>query len=154
VDDTQRILEDARLNRRKMRVQELLPLQAFLEWLKKRLPFIIGFLFLPGRPDQSYYRSHYNYHVERHSLWRSLVGKMVDVSEDLDSRTEENEEANELELLREANQKLETDLRKLRKRLHNLDRLFDDQAAIIGALASGRQQSRGLGLGGGGRGQG
>lgn len=119
-----------------MRVQELLPLQAFLEWLKKTLPYILGLLFVPGRPENPYFVERYTYRVEQRTFWRSVVRLMVDVSDDL---SEGDDEADtDVEALRKANRRLEADLRKMEKRVERLTKLLDDQTTIIGALAASK----------------
>jgi hypothetical protein len=54
VGDIQRIADHAKLNRRKMRVKELLPLQALLAHLKK-VSWLVAF-FLPGKADEDFFQ--------------------------------------------------------------------------------------------------
>eukprot|EP00043_Microstomoeca_roanoka_P017710 m.185620 g.185620 ORF g.185620 m.185620 type:complete len:1059 (-) comp16686_c0_seq2:245-3421(-) len=124
VGDIQRILDNARLNRRKMRVQDLLPLQAFMAWLRGKISCF-------GEHDP-FYRESYVLLVNKVSFWRWLASRVITFRQqhaivDVDRYFEKTE----LEKLREANNRLSRDVTKLKKKVRQLQNALDEQVILI-----------------------
>lgn len=127
-----------------MRVKELLPLQAFLTWLRKYLPKSVASYGLPGGADprSRLYAKRYVVKTRRRNLyqalWHYIVHFMVEIREDETDHTEQaeasSEESLELEALKKASQYLQDDMVRLQKSLGQLSKIFDDQATMVDAL--------------------
>lgn len=136
VDDIQRIMAHAKIERRRMRIQELLPLQRFITWLNNLLPRPFSIL-LPGKPGESFYRPLVTYMPNQRSriaqIRRLLLGNLVtDVEEDYTP---------EAQLLGE-NRKLRADVRKLQARMAAFAEHQEAQTKIVNALTNGMLHGR------------
>lgn len=160
------IQQNAKLNRRKMRVYELLPLQSFLWWIKRKLPSFFS-IFLPGKANDDFHDGSVGlkftlqllmcevrvYRNDR-SWWRRLVSFVIDQDDDLrmqvklsmeliDVDLEQDEELEaenltEIEELQQDNARLQTEVHKLEDRVLTLQQTFQEQSKFISILAKGR----------------
>eukprot|EP00055_Hartaetosiga_balthica_P004582 m.12207 g.12207 ORF g.12207 m.12207 type:complete len:1107 (-) comp3966_c0_seq1:1200-4520(-) len=122
VGDIQRILDNARLTRRKLRVQDLLPLEAFLVWVRSMLPFKVA---------NHFYRAKYSLVVHKSSIWR-FVSKLIFGQGDQSILDGESvEDVSELEQLRRLNKRLTSDVKVLNQKLTTLSSTVEDQIQLI-----------------------
>ena len=141
VDDIQRIMNDAKVERRKMRVLELLPLQEFLSWIHVNFPHTLS-LLLPGSSSTLFYSDGETVHPYRRGWYKTIVKRLLgDYTQQI---IEKGAVSSEEQLMRE-NKALRHDAERLHLRVEELQQSIGQQTSIILALAKSQRIRTALG---------
>eukprot|EP00049_Salpingoeca_infusionum_P007935 m.128129 g.128129 ORF g.128129 m.128129 type:complete len:1073 (+) comp13865_c0_seq1:107-3325(+) len=133
VGDIQRILDHARLNRRRLRILDLLPTQAFLVWFKLRLPWLAW--LLPGASDWMYYEPVHQMQPNHYSLWRYVSSRILRTQTALgDISTEDYEQSSVMAQLVKENEQLKVEMSRLDQKLRRVMGALDEQSGVIAAI--------------------